>query len=122
MKLEGDKLQQRLRQQRETVNLVGVDGVERHGISAKYAADSIAAGDFIGYGKNGVVDSVKAMDAPEQGPFATRRDVAAIMRSFPRVLDVQKNAQQAGAKHWVPQPVNAKLGCSAEVSTIHFRP
>jgi hypothetical protein len=115
MKREGDRLQQRLRQQRETVSLVGADGVERHGVSAKYAADFIMGGEFIGYGKNGVIDYVKAMDAPEQGPFATRRDVTAIMRSFPRLPDVHKNKQQAGAKQWVEHPDKAKLGCGGSL-------
>lgn len=82
MKLEGDRLQQRLQQQRETIDLVGADGIRHHGISARYVADTIAGKAFIGYGKNGVVECVKAIDAPRQGPFATRRAVEAITWNF----------------------------------------
>jgi hypothetical protein len=82
MKLTGDKLQAVLTAQREAVVLVRADGREYHGLSPRFAAAEIAGGAFTGYGSRGVVQKVKADDAPRRGPFATRHDIAATMAAF----------------------------------------
>ena len=69
MKFADHKLQAALRRQSDTVVLIDVDGHERRGIGPQYAADFIAGRAFVGYGKNGVVESVKAVDAPRRRPF-----------------------------------------------------
>lgn len=120
MKYTDDKLQAALRRQLEAVVLIDVDGSERHGISAQYAAGFIAGRGFIGYGKSGVVECVRAVDAPQRGPFATRHDVAAVMADFPRLMHAGKNPQDPGAKHWVQQPVFSSTGRPGKVATVHL--
>lgn len=121
MKFQGETLQQRLRQQRETVTLIDIDGQERRGISARYAADSIVGRPFIGHGKNGIVTCIRATEAPRRGPFATTFDMKAIMRSFPRLLRAaEKTPQDPGAKQWVPQPVFSNTGSTGAIDTVHL--
>ena len=120
MKLTGENLQAVLTAQREAVILVRADGSEYHGISARYVASQIAGRAFTGYGNRGVVQKVKADDAPRRGPFATRHAVAAVMADFPRLPHVEKNPQDPGAKQWAPQPVFAGTGQTGKVSTVHI--
>jgi hypothetical protein len=120
MKFTGEKLQARLIKQTESVTLVAVDGTERRGISARYAAAEIAGAAVTGYGSNGVVVKIVSDDLPRRGPFTTRRDLAALAKDFPRLPHTQKNLQAPGAKKWVPQPTFAHTGHAGKVSTVHF--
>lgn len=120
MKLTGEKLRAVLLTQVESVTLVDPCGNERRGISPRYAADSITGGEFIGYARAGVVEKVVAAKAPRRGPFATSRDVAAMMAGFPRLPRVTRNPQNPGAGHWIQQPAHAQTGQIGKITTIHF--
>ncbi len=61
-----------LRRQIDAVRIVDEGGRERHGISARYAADLILDKPYIGYGKNGVIECLKHLGADRPPPFATR--------------------------------------------------
>lgn len=121
MKAEGQLLQSMLRRQIDAVRIVDEGGRERHGISARYAADLILDKPYIGYGKNGVIECLKHLGADRPPPFATRWDVREVMAEYPKRPPVQLNHQQPGAKTWVQQPTRAKTGVGGQTNTIHFK-
>ena len=118
MKVEGQKLQTILRRQANAVRLVGDDGRERCGISARYAADFIMEKAYIGFGKNGVIQFLKpaAMDGTQ--PFATSWDIRQLMTEYPKKPPVQRNHRELGSKTWIQQPVNGKTGRTGSITTI----
>jgi hypothetical protein len=120
MKFTGDRLGAVLEGQIQTVTLVDSAGVERHGISPRFAAAQIGIGEFVGYGRNGMVERIVSTRAPRRGPFVTGRDLAVIASAFPRLPKVQRNAQDPGAKEWAAQPTFAGSGQAGKVSTVHF--
>jgi hypothetical protein len=117
VKFQGNKLEKRLRQQRETVTLIESDGRERQRISPRWAADYILGGEFIAYGKNGVVTFVKAVGAPRRGNFAVA--VRSSLRHFPRLRTVSKSP--CNRLKWAQQPAASKNGHSGRVLAVHFR-
>lgn len=118
MKITGEKLQALLGRQWESVTLVAADGTERRGISAKIASAEIAGGAFTGYGRSGIVERVVANNAPRRGPFATRRDITAVMADFPSLPHA--TPQAPGAHSFVPEPRFAHTGHAGKISTVHF--
>jgi hypothetical protein len=119
VKFQGNKLQERLRQQRERVTLIESDGRERKNITPHCAADIISGREFIGYGKNGVIEFVKAVGAPRRGPFVVAADIRSLLRDFPRLRTASRSAQQG--LEWRQQPAASKNGRSTRVLTVHFR-
>ena len=118
MKFTGEKLRSLLIAQTETVTLVAADGTERHGIGAQYAAAEIEGAAVTGCGSNGVVVRIVPDDMPRRGPFATRRDLVAAMKVFPRLPHAQKKPH--GPMGWAPQLRFAHTGHAGKVSTVHF--
>lgn len=119
MKFQGNKLQERLRRQREAVTVVESDGRARQGISPHCAADIILGREFVGYGQHGVIGFVKAVGAPRRSPFAVAADIRSLLRDFPRLRTASRSAQQG--LEWGQQPAASKNGRSARVLTVHFR-
>src|SRR4051794_12571980 len=120
MKVTGERLIELLESQRETVELVDPAGTTRRGISSRFAATEIAGGEFVGYGRGGLVERVVSTQAPRRGPFATRQDLAVIGGDFPRLPHVQKNTQARGAKEWAPQPAFAATGQRGQFRTLYL--
>jgi hypothetical protein len=121
VKAEGQKLQSMLRQQVESVRIVGDDGRERRGISARFAADFIMEKSYIGFGKNGVIEFLRPTDLDSSQPFATNWDIRQLMTEYPKKPPVQNNHRERGSKTWVQQPVRAKTGHGGVVTTIFVK-
>jgi hypothetical protein len=115
---EGQKLQTVLRRQVESVRLVDDDGRERRGISARYAADFILEKEYIGFGKNGVIEFLRPVTMNSTQPFATAWDIRKLMTEYPKEPLVHGNYREPGAKTWIQQPVRAKTGRSGSTTSI----
>ncbi len=118
MTFEGERLQETLRKQVGAVVLVDVDGRERRGISPSYAADYIHGRAFVGYGKNRVIELVKAVEAPRRRRFATPPDIRELLTDFPR-RSVAHTVRQDGLE-WRADPAHSNTGAKGEFLTVHF--
>jgi hypothetical protein len=122
MKIRGEKLRALLAAQFDTVTLVSADGTERRGISAGIAAAEIAGKAVTGFGSRGIVSRIVPNNVPRHGPFATRRDLAAMAhhkQEQRRVRRLPRATPRApGAHSFVPEPRFAHTGHAGTVTTI----
>ncbi len=101
--------------------MVDVDGRERRGISARYAADFILDKPYIGFGRNGIVEYLKPAAMDGRQPFATAWDIRKLMTEYPKEPLVHCNHREHGAKTWIPQPVRAKTGLPGSITSIFIK-
>jgi hypothetical protein len=118
MKFIGDRLQTVLRGQFNTVALVESDGRETFFISPTWAAKLIAGREFIGYGKDGAVEIVRAVDAPTVLPWKVQVELACESRGKHRRVGVTPNRGAPGRKTWIRRPDKARTGHAGENHTI----
>lgn len=105
----------------DTVRLFDDEGRERCGISARYAADFIMEKEYIGFGKNGVIEFLKPARTDGKQQFATTWDIRQLMTEYPSQPPVQRNYRERGSKTWIEQPVNARTGRVGTVTAIFVK-
>ena len=98
--------------------MIDDSGRERHGISARYAADYISEKTYIGFGRNGIIEFLKPAGMGAAGPFASKWDIRQLMTEYPKKSLVHGNHRERGAKIWIQQPVRAKTGRSGSTTSI----
>ncbi len=136
MKFTGDKLQKVLKKMDDSnkgpfvlirpVSLITPDGTELRSVSPGYALRFVqlwdAEGEFQGIGKNGVIHTVRANEAPgttKRQPLFLRRNFAAEARANAlRRKHAWRNFQDG--LEWKQQPMSADSGRVGRLSTIHL--
>ena len=138
MKIIGDRLRKVLKAMEESnktplvlktpVCLITPDGTELRSVSPGYALRFVqlwdAEWEFQGLGKNGVVHTVRAKEAPgapkRQPLFLKRNFGAEALENAPRPKPAERNVQNAAVLSWKQQPMSADSGRVGRLSTIHL--